>query len=859
MSGGSTSRPVHCAYWPTFLPPIGNVEYATWAFLTSCREADELPNLVTACASTITVFTIDPRSHKLQIVARCNVAENIVALHTLPCKQLQQQKDQLLVGFSGSPRLSIVSFKRNQQKSGYILEASAILDLRNCCSYEDEGATSTQEQDLYCVVSSSHNNKMNNNTGVAIVGGGVALVAFDILRGELIDNSSNNNNKVFGCYTSEPYMLPLRALSEHFSVSAGIQSSATVTTAQQLKTANISSGVLLEAKHTDASLNVFTTAANKSISTGWGDILDVCFLEGYSTPTIAVLHGYQTWSGRMAGGAIQSQSFSATNKVLKYLAITAVSITTSQKRSVLLWHCTKIPVDTTTIHYCHSHQGGGAILAISPNVICYIDASMGQLKAALAVNGFAHVSCSFDVQPNPSPLPRLAIQLDACRFLALSSFSNNNQQQIQPQMSNSSMIGVIVLRNGRMYALQYHSSVTPTHSSSIMDYGLHHHQQDAAAPSFTASTSCFLLALIPLEYKLPPGVKCLTSYQLAYHNLNSEKDYYGIDEETELLNIIFERHKVNRQTSVKHLESKDKTDDTSKETTANNATKNVQLLEALGIGYIFAGSALGGNSQLLAYAFKALPLSYHPLVPLQEPFLEQKDLQGVMNSGGNNESSNNYNKTKATTSTGSNARKRKLDSEEHHDDDGNEQQQMYQKSHFLDEATSQQDEQSDHSSPLLEERPQQLSYNKEYANIVSEDELEAEESRLYDGACFTSTSRGGTYLDEVSITKPISFTIGGRKSIPSISFFAFHLLDSCCGLGPLGYGCNGPAYTSTTMSVQEAGAVSFNINSSHVNLLSQSSALIPFKDNALSILPYGYGECGGIAVIQTGLVLLYRV
>jgi hypothetical protein len=841
MSGRSSSGPVHCAYHPSFLPPIGNVEHATWAFLTSPTtsttsqgEDETLPNLVTACASTISVFTIDPRCHKFHIVARCNVAETIVSLHALPCKD-RQQTDQLLVGFSGIPRLSIVSFKRNQQKAGYILEASAVLDLRNCCSYEDEGATSLQEQDLHCIVSSSssHNaNKTNSSrTGVAIVGGGVALVAFDILQGELVAPVSKKNccdaTKVFGCYTSEPYLLPLRALSEHFP---GITPT-TGTTAQHMKTANISSGVLLDVKHADTSLNLFAAAsANKSISTGWGELLDICFLEGYSTPTVAVLHGYQTCSGRMAGGAIQSQLFSATGKALKYLAITAISITTSQKRSVLLWQCTKIPVDTTTIHYCNFHEGGGAIIAISPNVICCIDPSMGQLKAALAANGFAHVSCSFDIQPNPSPLPRLSIQLDGSRFLALSSPSSNSKQLFQNQPSICSLIGVIVLRNGRIYGLQYHDSVTATLSSSILEYGLNNHQRDATGTYIAPSTSCFLLALVPLEYKLPIGVKCLTSYQLAYrNNFNNKKDYDDINEEKELLNIMFERHSGRGQITEGRAEEK-----SGKEEAIDDEGKRTSLMEDFGIGYLFAGSNLGGNSQLLAYAFKTIPLSYEPFVPSQE----QKQ-QGFIENAGN------------ISTTVSNIKKRKLEVD--HQNEGIDQQHQVELNDTLDGFTEQ-GKQMERSSLFVGENgrsPQRCE-----TSIVSEDELEAEESRLYNGACPSSNADNVAYGDEDKMIKSLSFTIGGRKSIPSLSFLAFHLLDSIWGLGPLGYGCNGPVYTNTEISLGEACTESFNDDSSNPNLLSQSSALIPFKDNALSVLPYGYGECGGIAVIQTGSVLV---
>jgi hypothetical protein len=243
---------------------------------------------------------------------------------------------------------------------------------------------------------------------------------------------------------------------------------------------------------------------------------------------------------------------------------------------------------------------------------------------------------------------------------------------------------------------------------------------------------------------------------------------------------------------------------------------------------------LGGNSQLLAYAFKTLPLSYEPLVPPQE----QKQ-QGFIENAGN------------ISTTVSNIKKRKLEVDDQNE--GIDQQHQVELSDTLDGFTEH-DKQIERSSLFLGEigrSPQRCE-----TSIVSEDELEAEESRLYNGVCPSSNASEGAYTDEDKVIKSLSFTIGGRKSIPSLSFLACHLLDSICGLGPLGYGCNGPAYTNIEISLGEACTDSFNDDSSHANLLSQSSALIPFKDNALSVLPYGYGECGGIAVIQTGSVLV---
>eukprot|EP00590_Aulacoseira_subarctica_P002424 CAMPEP_0172423000 /NCGR_PEP_ID=MMETSP1064-20121228/9083_1 /TAXON_ID=202472 /ORGANISM="Aulacoseira subarctica , Strain CCAP 1002/5" /LENGTH=1845 /DNA_ID=CAMNT_0013164115 /DNA_START=41 /DNA_END=5578 /DNA_ORIENTATION=+ len=785
-SKSSSSRPVHSAYRPTFPPPIGNVEYSTWAHLTCYSSSCGLPNLVTACGSTITVFAVEESSHKLQIIARCDVAENVVTLQTLTCSPY---RDQLMIGFAGSPRLSVVSLRKNKQKAGFILEASSVLDLTRYSS-EEGGATSTQ--DIYCVVSSSPDNIIS--TGMAIVDGGAALVAFDILRGEL---TNTKNSKV--CYMGEPYILPLRTLSNHFSLSNNTTGATTATQQHHFtKTANISSGVLLsEAKPI---LDPLLHSVNKSISTGWGDILDLCFLEGYSTPTVAILHGNTICSGRMAGAASNRNN---------YLAITAISVTTSQKRSVILWHCTTIPIDTTTIHYCE-----GALIAMSPNVICYLDCSMGKLKAALALNGFAHVSCSFDLQPNPSPLPRLAIQLDASRFHVLSSKSKEEENKF-------GIIGILVLRNGRMYGLQYHIT---THSYSTMDYYYYYDLKQQHHTNVTATDS-FLLALIPLQYKLPPGVQCLSACQLMHrhqhHTSATKADHTknkGTEDEVTLLTTLFDSP----------------TKSSSRRATDNESTKNIelQLLQAFGAGYMFVGSSLGGHSQLLAYGFKALSLENHPSVPDTE-----QEPQNQMITPENNSST--------SETTGTYTKKRKLAGDEQQMDRDT---YMYMDGKVKAEIAAKQDDQ--HQNIIVAEG--MLSQGASYtdsgggddndANFVSEDELETEEAKLYDGAWFPTVSS-----DESIVAKSIS---PGRKFVSSITSFVFHLLDSCAGLGPLGYGCNGPAYTSTTAFTREMTSLGNILSRSNSN--SNSPALIPFNDNALSIFPYGYGECGGIAIIQSG-------
>lgn len=118
-----TSRPVLPCVMSVFEGNRG-AEYSTWAFITT--SPPRCPNLVTAQASTVRVYSLDEESGKLcQVFEFCGLSGNVCYLETLPGADVavngdnsnKRQPDSLLFGFCGHPRLSIVSIARQTQSS----------------------------------------------------------------------------------------------------------------------------------------------------------------------------------------------------------------------------------------------------------------------------------------------------------------------------------------------------------------------------------------------------------------------------------------------------------------------------------------------------------------------------------------------------------------------------------------------------------------------------------------------------------------------------------------------------------------------------------------------------------------------
>lgn len=331
----------------------GGAEYATYADLG----AGQLPHLVTAQGSTLTIYSIDPDTSKLIVRHKfTDLAGSICYLATL--KSQNEDPDALLMGFAGYPRLSIVTVTPD------LLQATSLIDLTSLLQEASIGATSTLEQDLQA---SLNQTSPGRATVSVILGGGVSVACLDLAQ----------HAAPAGWSASQPYVLPLKTLGSAAEEVAAVADTAPNTA---------------------------------SISTGFGDILATSFLKGYSEPTMVLLHshahsGGQTWSGRLGrehGGTRHG------------LVVTAVTVTVAHERSAVLWS-TEVPADSLQV-YCATNHG---CLVRCVNSIVAIS-NTGQVNQVLAMNGWVRTGLPLSLQslvkPNPWPFPALAVALDGAEI-----------------------------------------------------------------------------------------------------------------------------------------------------------------------------------------------------------------------------------------------------------------------------------------------------------------------------------------------------------------------------------------------------------------------------------------------------------
>ena len=386
------SRPVHPCVLSVFDGNTG-AEYTTWAHLTAKK--DGLPNLVTAQGSSLRVYTVDDGSGKLVAThSFTDLAGTVCYLESLHVKE-EGHPDSLLIGFCGHPRLAVVSVASPLTLASQptILEATTLIDLTQALMDHSVGSVTPLEQDLMATLEQKSSNMA---TLSVILGGGVAVAAITLrfVRGR--------NGVPSGWSASEPFLLPLATLQRSLqseSVEGGPPSS---------------------------------TGLTPSISHGFGDITSACFLSGYLEPTLVLLHSNReygrTWPGRLGrpngdGGTHYG------------LVATAVTLTVAHRRSAVLWSA-EVPADALSLHAV----GSVGCLVMSVNSLVQITNS-GHIGGILAVNGWAQSTCPSGLldrlQPNPWPLPKLAIQLDGARISFISE-----------------RIAIMSLRQGQLYLLQ---------------------------------------------------------------------------------------------------------------------------------------------------------------------------------------------------------------------------------------------------------------------------------------------------------------------------------------------------------------------------------------------------------------------
>jgi len=358
----------------------------------------------------------------------------------------RKKPDVLLIGFSGHPRLAVVTVQRN------LLMATTLLDLSPALEEQSFGATTPMMEQELTASLLQRPGESNLATVSVVLGGGVALACiqlkyFGTTHSNLVGKAGTGAGGGGGWRAvDEPYVLPLSTLSQSLSERSTMTSTSS-------KSSGGGKGGGSGPNQKDGTSNMFT---------GFGDILCTAFLPGYLEPTMVVLHSNprvgRAWSGRLGREGGTGTRY--------MMLVTAITITVGHSRSAVLWS-TEVPADSLLVHSlpsttdqssrhgssrAGSKTGRGGCIVQCVNSIVFLS-NTGQVLQCLAVNGWARSTLSSHysnlVSPNPWPFPKLAVQLDGARFVVINERT-----------------WFIILRRGQVYLLQQSSS------SSMSSYGL---------------------------------------------------------------------------------------------------------------------------------------------------------------------------------------------------------------------------------------------------------------------------------------------------------------------------------------------------------------------------------------------------
>ncbi|KAL7550396.1 hypothetical protein ACHAWF_013634 [Thalassiosira exigua] len=404
-------------------------------------------------------------------------------------------RDGLVLGFAGRPRLSLVYPSASMHGgAGGVLLASSIIDLTPALVERSLGSTSALEEDLIVAVTDADGDD-DDPCVAAVLGGGVAIASFSLPRARrpVEEDGGPSDRPIAGGgggtwwrVASEPYVLPLSALAARARDLGGGGGDAPLSAAAA-GTANPNDPRGGRRGHPAASAAV---GSGPSASHGFGDVVDVAYLRGYAEPTLVVLHsdprrgGGRAWAGRMGrtaevpvaggGGDSKTKKMSSEDDMqtgdddedeegvatvptgTKHgLTLTCASLSVGQRRSVVLWSLPgSMPADAWKL-VALPRDG---VLVWGVNTAVNVGMG-GGIRCALATNGFARIGCPTSLLPgvaggggrgrggggfrglesNPSPLPKLAVQLDGARVAFVSD-----------------SVAMVCLGNGALHALELH-------------------------------------------------------------------------------------------------------------------------------------------------------------------------------------------------------------------------------------------------------------------------------------------------------------------------------------------------------------------------------------------------------------------
>ena len=754
-----------------------------------------LPNLVTAHGNHLKIFVVSPNGTLILAATYDNLAGNISTLEALPNASGTDSSssstssgvsvntangtstgggtagasfDGLLLGFAGQPRMSIVyppgglELQSNSNNNGNgngndnrngsngndssgnwsgVLTASSIIDLTPALIERSLGSVTPLEHNLVCSV--TQDNKVP--TVAVILGGGVSIAAFQLPRSNYGagDNANTSTNKQAWWRTaSEPYFLPLSKLSSSLNLSRSTTTSALYNTSSKYQ-------------HKQSSASQTLNQNIAKISHGFGDIISSAFLRGYTEPVLVLLHSNpHRYGGKACPGRLGHHSTSTRSP----LSLTAISISIGQQRSVVIWSLPDVmPSDAFR---CMPHPKGG-VLVLGVNQVLYVNCA-GKVQCCTSVNGWVRstgsalllssVSSSSNhshnqkqhhqqpqgggiMQPNPSPLPKLGIQLDGCSL----SFVNEH-------------VAMLALRDGTLYSLELHESdhcVGVGGNEGVMCMSLSPVGKKLGGIGMISSLSS--MPLLNLRVKVKVQTMKQKSGKLAGSANGSAKK-----EEAE-------------------------------EEMIDNAMGKWQEDEPSSLGLVFAGSRMG-DSTLLLYTLK----ENVKLMPLEKDQELENSGQKLKRKRDEKDSDTSGNDNVNGSGDGAGIKKEKVEDDGNDNfnettiDSGNDMNQVAANDDAAAVAVS------DDETQLSEEEILQKEEAALYAWNV-DDEGHGGNARANTNANAIPPFHGDENESSETLLPGITSKQLYRPQIRSMSIFQdTQVLDSLTGLGPIGPGCAGP-------------------------------------------------------------------
>ena len=523
----TTTRPIHpCVMDRNQYPRSIEFTTWAYLFKSTSSKKKRSPNLVTASSNAIGIYTIGPStttttttttahpnditntnttsssssSSSLQFVPSnlstilSHLAGTIVSLSTIatpttsssssPQQNLKDDDifhpDALLIGFAGHARCVVLTIvphtddttTTTTHNNNTILQwqVSSLLDLSPILMESSFGATTIYEQDMILSIHppnqytncyqhqeeeeaqekirNHHHHHHTKTTAACILGGGVALAVMTFHH----QYHPTTTNMVVT--TEEPYLVPLASLplSQYHHSHSFTSSSLDPKLPSPMGGTN------------DTSATTGGTNHHTSFRpTGFGDILDVLFLNGYRTePVLVVLHSTgkpgnitthrypHTTRPTTTGGDSSSHSGSSNGGGGggAYYYCTALSISTIHQRTAILWsvpipHLDVLylsalpPATASTASSDPTVNNDNCFVVVSNNTITFLRSMDGSIQQCLAVNGWAGATCTMPHHVSVNPVMKLSIQLDGCQITWITS-----------------TFGILILRYGQVYTIQ---------------------------------------------------------------------------------------------------------------------------------------------------------------------------------------------------------------------------------------------------------------------------------------------------------------------------------------------------------------------------------------------------------------------